>query len=127
MVCKSNFNAYYTYNANGKLIQKIDNVNSLKTVFEQNKVIISRIKADGTTTLVHSYETKSVSRIFAFLETTPIIDIKKTSSDLNMSYNTVSNLIIKLQKLGVLKQVGENQRRRCFAYEEYLSILRKGT
>lgn len=70
---------------------------------------------------------KSVSRLFNYLENKPIIDIQKTAAELKMAYNTVSNAVKKLEKMGIIKQVGEAQRSRTFAYEEYLCILRKDT
>jgi Fic family protein len=72
-------------------------------------------------------KTKAVSKIFEYLEQMPIIDIKKTSVILQMSYNTVASSIKKLEGLGILQQVGDSLRGRVFAYEEYLGILRKDT
>lgn len=68
-----------------------------------------------------------LKKLFAHLEQTPIIDIKKTAVALGNSYNTTSNAVKKLMELGVLVQVDNNKRERSFAYEEYLAILRKDT
>lgn len=70
---------------------------------------------------------KSISKLFLFIEHTPIISIKKTSEQLEMSYNTVSSAVKKLVSFGILNQVSGNQRDRLFAYEDYLKILRKDT
>jgi Fic family protein len=70
---------------------------------------------------------KTISRVFNYLESTPIIDIKKTSIGLNLSFNTVANAVKKLVELGILKQTENVRRSRVFAYEDYLVILRKDT
>jgi len=70
---------------------------------------------------------KSVRKVFDYIEKSPIIDIRKTSDELTMPYNTVSRAVEKLCTLGILQQTESVKRNRCFAYEEYLSILRKDT
>ncbi|MEG2217873.1 MAG: Fic family protein, partial [Clostridia bacterium] len=68
-----------------------------------------------------------LKRLFAYLEQTPIIDIKKTAAALESAYNTTSNAVKKLMELGILVPVDNSKRERSFAYEEYLAILRKDT
>ncbi len=70
---------------------------------------------------------KTVMKVFNYLESSPIIDIKKTSIALELSFNAVSNAVNKLVELGILKQTENVRRSRVFAYEEYLEILRKDT
>jgi len=70
---------------------------------------------------------KTVIKVFNYLEGSPIIDIKKTSEALRLSFNAVSNAVNKLVELGILKQTEKVRRSRVFAYEEYLGILRKDT
>ena len=69
----------------------------------------------------------NVRKLFDYIEQYPIIDIKKTSEVLKISYNTVSSAIKKLEMLGILKQTTNSSRNRVFAYEDYLNILRKDT
>lgn len=95
----------------------IESIDRLSELHERNVSLVA--KADT--------RTKSISRVFDHLEKTPIIDIKKTAEALQISFNTASTAVKKLETLGVLKQVGETKRGRCFAYEEYLSFLRKDT
>ncbi|MEQ8237371.1 MAG: Fic family protein [Syntrophomonadaceae bacterium] len=71
--------------------------------------------------------TKTAVRLFKYLEASPIIDIKKTSIELGLSFNTVSKAVKTLMELGILKQTENVRRGRIFAYEEYLRILRKDT
>lgn len=70
---------------------------------------------------------KTVLRVFIYLESSPIIDIKKTSVALKLSFNAVSNAVKTLVELGILRQTENVRRSRLFAYEEYLMILRRDT
>ncbi|MBQ3333993.1 MAG: Fic family protein [Eubacteriaceae bacterium] len=69
----------------------------------------------------------NVRRLFDYIEQYPIIDIKKPASDLDLSYNTISNNVRKLIRADILKETTNASRNRVFCYEEYLSILRKDT
>ena len=68
-----------------------------------------------------------VRRLFGYLEQHPIIDIRRTASALDASYNTVASAIKKLKDLGILQETTNKARNRVFAYQEYLDILRKDT
>lgn len=70
---------------------------------------------------------ESVRKVFDYIEKSPIIDIRKTSTELEMPYSTVSRAVERLCALHILQQTESAKRNRCFAYEEYLSILRKDT
>ncbi len=70
---------------------------------------------------------KTIMKVFNYLEKSPIIDIKKTSEALRISFNAASNAVQTLVVLGILRQTENVRRNRIFAYEEYLRILRKGT
>lgn len=70
---------------------------------------------------------KTVMKVFNYLESSPIIDIKKTNMALELSFNAVSNAVNRLVELGILRQTENVRRSRVFAYEEYLGILRKDT
>lgn len=70
---------------------------------------------------------KTTLKVLNYLGGCPIIDITKTSQELGLSFNAVSNAVNRLIELGILKQTENVQRNRVFAYEEYLSILRKGS
>ena len=70
---------------------------------------------------------KTTLQVFEYVKKNPIIDIKKTSSELRLAFNTVSKAVNNLMDIGILKQTQNASRNRCFAYEEYLAILRKDT
>ena len=65
--------------------------------------------------------------VFDYIEQYPIIDIKTTAKELEVSYNTVAAAVRKLVELGILQETTNAARNRVFAYEEYLAILRKDT
>ena len=65
--------------------------------------------------------------LFDYIEKYPIIDTKNTSKKLNVSYNTISSAIRKLQELGILTETTNSARNKVFAYSEYLDILKKDT
>lgn len=65
--------------------------------------------------------------VFDYIEQYPIIDIKRTAKELEVTYNTVAAAVRKLVELGILQETTNAARNRVFAYEEYLAILRKDT
>ena len=69
----------------------------------------------------------SVLKVFAYLESNPIIDIQKTATALEMSYNTVSKVVSILVNDGILEQTGKSGKAKIYSYTEYLDILRKDT
>ena len=95
----------------------VDSIDCLTELHDRN----SRLLKENETA------SKAVTRMFEYLENKPIIDIKKTASELKMAYNTASSAVKKLEALGIIKQIGDARRSRTFSYEEYLSILRKDT
>lgn len=70
---------------------------------------------------------KNARLVFNYLESNPIIEIRKTAEVLGITFNTVSNAINRLVDAGILVQTSNTSRNRTFAYEAYLNILRKGT
>ena len=69
----------------------------------------------------------SVLKVFSYLESNPIIDIQKTATTLEMSYNTVSKVVSILIEDGILKQTDKSGKATIYSYTEYLDILRKDT
>ena len=97
-----------------------DALETIKKLSEIHDKNISRLPETGR-------KTDNVRAVFDYLEKYPIIDIKTTASKLNLSYNTVSSAVKKMQELGILKEANNASRNRTFIYEEYLSVLRKDT
>ena len=70
---------------------------------------------------------KNTMLVFHYLESNPIIEIRKTAGALGIAFNTVSGAVNRLVNAGILAQTSDTGRNRTFAYEAYLDILRKGT
>lgn len=70
---------------------------------------------------------KNVMLVFNYLESNPIIEIRKTSEALGITFNTTSSAVNRLVDADILVQTSNNSRNRTFAYEAYLDTLRKGT
>lgn len=70
---------------------------------------------------------KNAMLVFNYLESNPIIEIRKTAEALGIAFNTTSSAVNRLVDAGILVQTSDNNRNRTFAYETYLDILRKGT
>lgn len=97
-----------------------DAINTIERIIKLHDRNVEVVKNTGKAA-------KTVMKVFNYLEGSPIIDIKKTSMALEISFNAVSNAVNKLVELGILRQTENVRRSRVFAYEEYLGILRKDT
>ncbi len=96
---------------------------SLETISQ-----LSELHDKNVASLPKSNRSKDNLRaVFDYIEQYPIIDIKRTATELGLSYNTVSTAVKKLVELGILQETTNAARNRVFAYEEYLGILRKDT
>ena len=97
-----------------------DAIETIKKLNDLHSTNISIIEDMGR-------QAKTARLIFNYLEQNPIIDIGKTASELGISFNTASSYINRLVENRILVQTNNSERRRVFAYEDYLSILRKDT
>ena len=66
-------------------------------------------------------------KLFAYIETNPIIDVQKTAAALGLSYNTVSKMVTILVDEGILRQADKAGKAKIYSYADYLDILRKDT
>lgn len=97
-----------------------DAVATIDRLVELHDKSIAQIGAPDRTT-------QTVLKVFRYLETSPIIEIKKTAEALGLSYNAVSRAVTVLMGKGILIQTDKASRTRIFAYSAYLDILRKDT
>lgn len=70
---------------------------------------------------------KNAESVLKYMESHPIIEIKKTAEALGIAYNTVSNIVNRFVNADILYQTTSANRNRIFTYKAYLAILRKGT
>ena len=95
----------------------IDAIEKLIALRERNLKIIMQLGRSA----------KSARLLYGYIERSPIIDIRKTSSALYLPFTTVSRAVEKLCQLNILRLTESVKRNRCFAYQDYLDILRKDT
>lgn len=69
----------------------------------------------------------NLHKLLSYIEAHPIIEIKNTSLDLDLSYNTVNSMINKFIELRILVQNNDSERNKTFIYKEYVDILKDGT
>lgn len=92
-------------------------IDELIALHDANVAVISRLGRAA----------KNAILVFNYLESNPIIEIRKTSEALGIAFNTVSSAVNRLVDAGILIQTSGISRNRIFVYEAYLDILRKGT
>lgn len=95
----------------------VNTIRQLSALRQQNLSIIEKMGRSA----------KTARLIFDYLEQNPIVDIGKTANELGISFNTASIYINRLVEAGILAKANNSARHRVFAYEAYLSILRKDT
>ena len=62
-----------------------------------------------------------------YLEKNPIIDIQKTATAINLSYNTAAKNVASFVDNGILQQTEKSGRAKIYSYVDYLAVLRKDT
>ena len=95
----------------------VETIDRLTALHDKNTAVVETLGRSA----------KTAGRVFTYLESNPIIDIKKTASFLGLSYNAVAGNVDKLVQCGILVQTSNAAKNRTFAYDEYLQILRKDT
>lgn len=97
-----------------------DAVETIQKLNELHNKNISIIEGMGR-------QAKTARLLFNYLEENPIIEIGKTASALKISFNTASSYIKRLVDYKILVPTNNSERSRVYAYEDYLSVLRKDT
>ncbi|MCD8046826.1 MAG: Fic family protein [Clostridiales bacterium] len=95
----------------------ISTIDELVVLHDKNAEVISKM----------GRAVKTVMLVFQYVESNPIIEIKKTAEALGIAYTTASGAVNRLMDAGILVQTTNAGRNRTFAYKAYLDILRRGT
>lgn len=66
-------------------------------------------------------------RLLQYAHTQPVFSIAGAADRLGLSFPTVAAAVQELQSQGILEEITGRQRKRLFAYREYLAILNEGT
>lgn len=117
---KGNYEQWIKFFLQALLESAEDAVATIDKLTQLHDANVDRISAMGRAS-------KNAMSVFRYLETNPIIEIKKTAEAIGISFNTVSSAVARLVDAGILTQTTNATRNRTFAYESYLEILRKGT
>lgn len=117
---KDNYEQWIKFFLNAIKESSEESVDTIKKLSALHEVNIEKINAMGRAA-------KNARAVFDYLEQNPIIDIGKTAGELNLAFSTVSLAVSRLVDSGILIQTNNANRNRVFAYEEYLTILRKDT
>lgn len=117
---KGNFEQWVQFFLQAVLESARDAIETVEAINQLHERSVRMLPVSGRAT-------KTIERVLYYVESRPIIDIKKTSEDLDLSFNTIANAVKKLVEVGILKPVNQVKKGRIFAYEAYLNILRKDT
>ena len=96
----------------------IQNIDALTALHNQSVAKLGAFSKRQQTNLL---------KLFAYIETNPIIDIQKTAAALGLSYNTISKMVTILVDEGILRQTDKAGKAKIYSYADYLDILRKDT
>jgi Fic family protein len=97
--------------------QATSDAKNIINLLEHDRMLISKIgKAAFTALKIHTYMLKK-----------PYLSLTKAAKELDISVPTITNAVIKLEKIGILKELTGQARNRMFAYTKYLEILAVGT
>ncbi len=94
---------------------------------EAAREILSLFEADQKKVESIGRPASSALRVHQHLQQKPIISIPDTAQKLCLSAPTVAKSIHHLERLGILQEITQKQRRRIFVYRDYLNILSRGT
>jgi Fic family protein len=97
--------------------QAVDTAKKLVKLFDSDRQKIQSVgKLAGSALRVHHA-----------LQQKPIMPISKVSDMTGLSVPTVTSCMMTLEKLGIVRELTGQRRRRLFGYDEYVRILNEGT
>lgn len=97
--------------------QAVQTAHNIFELFEADAAKIQTLgRAASSAVVVHQY-----------LQKHALTTSGKASGELALSEPTVNSALRHLQRLGIVQEITGKQRRRVYAYDAYLSILREGT
>ena len=95
----------------------VNTIDQLHELHEKNVTLL----ADGA----NHRQLATLTKLFSYIESHPIIEIKKTAEALNVSYNAVSRGVSILMEKGILEQCQRVGKTRIYSYAQYVEVLRK--
>ena len=101
-------------------------IETSQDAFETAMRLMHLMKTDLEKIRTLGRASKSVERVFTYLQRKPIIGIPELSSSLKLSPHTIKLSLDHLETLGVIKEITGLRRGMTYTYDKYLSILREG-
>ena len=91
------------------------------------QTIIALLERDRARIATIGRAAGSALKIHAYLLKKPYLSLTKAADELGISVPTVTNAVMRMVEIGVLKEMTGRARNRLFAYTGYLAILAAGT
>lgn len=84
---------------------------------------------DKTKSICSKINRKNIMKVYDFILKQPIFNVKDCANYLNSNYQSTKNLIVELEKNGIISRRTEHDQQRNIIYQftEYLSIISRGT
>lgn len=61
--------------------------------------------------------------VYGYIEKNPVIGVRRIADEVSLSFNTAAKAVEAMVDFGILKQVNNQSRHRCFIYEDYVKIF----
>jgi len=94
---------------------------------ETAQTIIALFKRDRETIETSGKSTAGVLSVHQFLQRHPVTNTTKIKEAANVSLPTVLRALTTLEALDIVREITGKDRNKIFAYQEYLTVLNKGT
>jgi Fic family protein len=65
--------------------------------------------------------------VFKLIQSVPIISIQRATQETHFSVPTVTAALIRLQDLGIVREITRKRRDKLYSYEKYIRLLNEGT
>lgn len=95
----------------------VDTARRLVTLFQKNEQQLQYLGRRASTIL----------RVFRVFCERPVINLNQICERTGLSFQTATNAVNEMEKMGILKEITGKRRNRIFIYDQYLSILSEGT
>ena len=89
--------------------------------------LLSLFEDDRTHIRTHGRSSASMLRVHDLLQRQPIVGIGPASRQLKLTHPTVMKALVKLQELGIVREITGRRRGLLFVYSRYMAILNSGT
>ena len=115
-----NYEQWILFFLRAVVVSSEDAVNTIDQLHELHEKNVALL-ADGA----NHRQLATLTKLFSYIESHPIIEIKKTAEALNVSYNAVSRGVSILMGKGILEQCQRVGKTRIYSYAQYVEVLRK--